>query len=232
MTRQRTLLGLGLILALSLAGCWPAGEVQSVTIASQGSEAAVQNRTTPSFSAEPTPDETSTPSPSPTAVIDYRPDEIEPSAAFLFPLTIQHLTTSSATVHFELVEPRQGRLVLWLQDQSPTAAFVFPFEADRAQQSFVIDGLESGASYVVGVGIAGADGVFRSPQYYEQLWGPITFTVPEANSYPLRIAAIGDSGYGEQATFELAELMASYQPDFVLHTGDLVYLAQNNLNPT
>jgi predicted phosphodiesterase len=214
-----------------MAGCQPTGDIQSVAVASRTPPAFSTAVLVTSISTDPQEPQVTTPAITPTAVIDYRPDEIEQSVAFLFPLTIQHLTTSSVTLHFELVEPRQGRLVLWPQGLSPAEAFVLPFDASSAQQIFVVDGLESGAGYVVGVAIEGVDGVFRSPHYFEHRWGPIGFTVPDVDPYPLRVGVIGDSGYGEQTTIELAALMASYDFDFVLHTGDLVYLAQNNLNP-
>jgi 3',5'-cyclic AMP phosphodiesterase CpdA len=42
---------------------------------------------------------------------------------------------------------------------------------------------------------------------------------------PLRIGVFGDSGFGEEITAALADRLADLQPDLILHTGDLVYLA-------
>jgi len=42
---------------------------------------------------------------------------------------------------------------------------------------------------------------------------------------------IGDSGFGQPVTAKLAEQMAGYPLDFVIHTGDVVYNAGANANP-
>lgn len=233
MTRTRThaYVLAGVLLSLAVVGCRPTGVVHSVTIASLTSEALTTPLAGTQSSSETEELRPATPAASPSAVIDYRPDEIETSAGFLFPLTVQFVSPNSVTIHFELLAPQEGHVVLWPQEQSPAAAFVFAFADASAQQSFVIDGLDSGSGYFVGVGIEGGDGVFRSPHYYDQPWGPIHFVVPDDDPYPLRVGVVGDSGYGEQETKDLAASMATYEPDFVLHTGDLVYLAQNNLDP-
>ena len=41
---------------------------------------------------------------------------------------------------------------------------------------------------------------------------------------------MGDSGFGEAITYELAEQMATYDLDFVIHTGDIVYKVSDNKN--
>ncbi len=46
-----------------------------------------------------------------------------------------------------------------------------------------------------------------------------------------RVAVVGDSGFGEEVTRRLGALMATYAPDFVIHTGDLVYNLQENSSP-
>lgn len=40
---------------------------------------------------------------------------------------------------------------------------------------------------------------------------------------PFSFAVFGDSGTGSRAQYRIAELVAAARPDFVLHTGDLVY---------
>ncbi len=57
------------------------------------------------------------------------------------------------------------------------------------------------------------------------------FRLPGAEARALRIGVLGDSGFGQPATFELAREMATYDLDFVIHTGDLVYHADENPSP-
>ncbi len=42
---------------------------------------------------------------------------------------------------------------------------------------------------------------------------------------------IGDSGFGQEVTFDLATQMAALDLDFVLHTGDVVYNIEQNTDP-
>jgi acid phosphatase len=191
-------------------------------------------QTTPGLGLEATTTRdlvTLTPSASPTPPINFHPDEQSSQIGYLFPLSIQHLTRSSVTIHFELAQPSIGYFVLWPETEGLSNAFLFAFDQATIDQNFVVDGLQPGIRYRIDVAIPGDDGVYRSPNYRSLPWGPIAFTLPEGDNFPLRVAVIGDSGYGESTTLDLAALMASYQPDFMLHTGDLVYLAENNLDP-
>lgn len=217
--------------AVLFTGCRPTESVQSVSFSTpsppgtgiSGEATAILVETTEPLTA--TLAATSIPS------IDFRPDEINTEIGFLFPITVQHLTPGSVTLSFELDQAQPGNLVLWPESQGLSSAFIFPIDPDTPQQTFVIDGLQMGERYQVGVAVAGDDSIFRSPHYFSQAWGPIGFTVPVNDPYPIRVGIIGDSGLGEQVTFDLANLLAASQPDFVLHTGDLVYLAANNLDP-
>jgi predicted phosphodiesterase len=58
-------------------------------------------------------------------------------------------------------------------------------------------------------------------------WPTLTFsTLPYEG--PLRIVALGDSGFGDNTTPELAALMAAHQPHLFLHLGDVVYRMYEN----
>jgi predicted phosphodiesterase len=47
----------------------------------------------------------------------------------------------------------------------------------------------------------------------------------------LRVAVIGDSGFGESITYALAAQMAASEPDLVIHVGDIVYSVFENGTP-
>jgi predicted phosphodiesterase len=47
----------------------------------------------------------------------------------------------------------------------------------------------------------------------------------------LRVGVIGDSGFGDPATFALAVAMAAYKVDFVIQMGDAVYRVDENDSP-
>jgi acid phosphatase len=84
--------------------------------------------------------------------------------------------------------------------------------------------------YTAMVGLPLKGNVYQQPHFMRQEWGAVGFqTVSE--SLPLRIGVIGDSGLGERDTFALADLMATHDLNFVLHTGDVVYLMYNHPNP-
>lgn len=51
----------------------------------------------------------------------------------------------------------------------------------------------------------------------------MAFTTHKAAGRPFRFAVFGDSGSGEKGQYLLAERLAAARPDFVLHTGDVVY---------
>jgi 3',5'-cyclic AMP phosphodiesterase CpdA len=52
-----------------------------------------------------------------------------------------------------------------------------------------------------------------------------------SGSSSFSVAVLGDSGFGDPETFQLTELIASYDPSFVIHTGDVVYDVQDNAGP-
>ena len=90
--------------------------------------------------------------------------------------------------------------------------------------------MEPGTAYEVVLGLRIPDGSYAQPAFLGAAWGSLRFhTQPTAE--PLRVGVIGDSGFGEPVTDQLAGLMAGYPLDFVVHTGDLVYNAGENASP-
>jgi 3',5'-cyclic AMP phosphodiesterase CpdA len=75
------------------------------------------------------------------------------------------------------------------------------------------------------------DGASYAPVWFEgRPWDPVRFHTP-APGETLRIGVLGDSGFGQAATYHLAGLMATYELDAVIHTGDLVYNIQDEGDP-
>lgn len=182
----------------------------------------------PARAATPTPAPTA--SPAPTALPF---GETTAATEYILPLTVQHVTGSTAVLTFELQEPADGLLLYWpVEDRADQ--HVVELAPGEAGQQIVLSGLEPGTGYeaVVGLGPDSASGVFRQPPFLKQRWGPITFTTAGAQGdEPLRVGVIGDSGFGEERTYQLAAGMAAADLDFALHTGDVVYQMYNDANP-
>ncbi|MBN1490488.1 MAG: metallophosphoesterase, partial [Phycisphaerae bacterium] len=92
------------------------------------------------------------------------------------------------------------------------------FTADRTDDRCIaeIDGLQEGALYRYEITIAGKSGV------------PVLLAVGDVRTAPppgdsFRVIAFGDSGTGKRAQYRLAERMPEYEPDLIIHTGDIVY---------
>ncbi|MEE9216408.1 MAG: metallophosphoesterase [Anaerolineales bacterium] len=92
-------------------------------------------------------------------------------------------------------------------------------------------GLTPGNPYSVQVGLGEDLESLRVPEFFGANWGPIRFEVPSLGEPDLRFGVIGDSGFGDDQTRELIELMNGYNLDFVLHTGDAVYNMNEESGP-
>jgi predicted phosphodiesterase len=164
---------------------------------------------------------TLTPSPTPIAL-----GGLSTTISYTLPLTVRHVTDTSATLFFELSAPSEGVLLYEPAEGSQRAVTLNP--SDVTQQ-IVLEGLMPGTAYRARVGLGGG-GTFKEPGFREQAWGPVSFHTQSATE-PLRIGVIGDSGFGQQVTYDLATQMAALDLDFVLHTGDVVYSIEQNTNP-
>lgn len=156
---------------------------------------------------------------------------IEGAAAVVFvhPPVLTHLTENSAAICFELDQPADGIVTLVAGDRS--TGISLPFAADRARQALVVNELSSGTSYTARIGVAAEAGGFAVPGFPVPGtdWGPLTFRTPDLAA-PLRVGVLGDAGFGDSTTYALVEEMTARDFDFVIHTGDVVYQAYNNLS--
>ncbi|MCI0708864.1 MAG: metallophosphoesterase [Chloroflexi bacterium] len=138
------------------------------------------------------------------------------SPQFLIPPTTLHVTETSAVVYWWL--PTTGlnaKLTLKGNDNSPRELSISDEKA-----LVILDDLAPGVEYVYQVELNG-----QFPLYFDADWSTVRFTTPEPDA-PMRFAVIGDSGYGDDVTLQLVAHMAAHEPDFLLHTGDMVYFSE------
>jgi predicted phosphodiesterase len=153
------------------------------------------------------------------------------SVNYVIPLTVQHVTASSATLYFELSQPHSGILTFMRVDQPSTSADWVELEEQRTKHLITVEDLAAGYEYQAIVGLSDDKGSYRAPGNSEELWDAVHFETPADDVGIMRVGVLGDSGFGDGATGSLLEEMASYDFDFVIHTGDLVYNVGENIDP-
>jgi predicted phosphodiesterase len=145
------------------------------------------------------------------------------------PLTIQHVSETEATLFFELETPADGSMLYW-PAAHPDQIAVVPFSPDETRHQVRLEGLLPGNQYQAVVGLSAEGDLYQPPNFRGLDWGSVNLNTPGGEE-PLRIGVIGDSGLGESSTLALAEQMAAHDLDFVLHTGDVVYLMKDHSDP-
>ena len=178
----------------------------------------------------PSPSTTPSPSPSPTPGPSLILSETHSKISYVSPLTVQHVTHESVVCIFELEDALDGYLFYW-----PALAGIGEikweaFKADRTQHVIEIRELIPGKEYEFAVGLLDQDGSYLTPSFLESIWDPIHIRTLKVEPWPLLVGVFGDSGFGQEITFELAQRMATFDLDLVLHTGDIVYRVYDNLN--
>lgn len=143
-----------------------------------------------------------------------------PAQSLTFPPTVQRLAETSVTIHGGLtVGTGSARLVVTADGEPARSQMVEPvFRA-------VFDDLTPATTYRYQV-LAGASPLVTLDG---SIWGPSQFTTPPYNR-PLRVAAIGDTGWGDNITRQLAAHMAAQNPHLLLHLGDALYRSATDFN--
>lgn len=211
----------------------PTTQLVQVETATQAHTATTVHTTTiptvtlaPSPTSAPTSTPASKPTQTPQAIIIT--DTLS-EVGYNLPLTIQHVSETGATLFFELETPADGSLLYW-SSAEPDKLSVVPFSADEARHQVRLEGLIPETEYQAVVGLSAVGNLYQPPNFRGREWGLVKFHTPGGEE-PLRIGVIGDSGFGEESTLALAEQMATHDLDFVLHTGDVVYLMNNHPGP-
>lgn len=173
-----------------------------------------------------TPSSTAIASPTNTLVpYTLKLEEANTDVEYQIPLTLQYVNPTSATFSFELSNPHEGSLFLW-NTMGPVEER--PFSSNETAFTFTFHGLQPGGEYMAAVGLRDLLGGYSTLLYQEREWGMVQFRTLPAQQSPVRVAVLGDSGFGEQTTYRLIERIATYDPDFVIHTGDVVYNIQED----
>ena len=154
----------------------------------------------------------------------------EPEAVFLpelaaeeyvIPPTLQHAWPGGATIFFELAEETTVTILTAHQDAGPWRVALRPGTGQRFL--LPVQDLVPGETYEIAVGVPDSAGAYHPPSFLGERWGPLRLHVPEAAPASVRLVVLGDSGYGDPVTRDLAAAAADYAPDATVHLGDLVY---------
>jgi predicted phosphodiesterase len=186
------------------------------------------NTTTPSATSVPTATVTSTISPTPGPAIVL--EDTHSTISYVIPITVQHITRESMICSFELDHPAEGYLFYWPAGEGMEKRGWLPLSNEARQHVIKVDGLIPGEEYQIAIGLLDESGSYLSPGFLEAAWDPIRVRTLRQEIWPLLVGALGDSGFGGVITYELAEQMANYDLDFVIHTGDIVYNVSDNKN--
>lgn len=184
--------------------------------------ATVTMQPTPSPSATFPPTPSFTPGPS---LLLSKPHS---NVSYISPLTIQHVTQKSVICTFELEDALGGYLFYWPSNAGMQDMRWEAFNEDRTQHVIEIGELDPGKEYEFAVGLIDQNGSYSPPLFLDTIWDPIRVRTIREELWPLLVGVFGDSGFGQEITTELTQQMASYDLDFVLHTGDIVYRVYDN----
>lgn len=136
---------------------------------------------------------------------------------FFIPPTILHTTEETAMVYFRLSEyTENGFLIISQGDQEVQR---IPLLRDQLRQKMTITNLEPATTYSYQVEV---DGLIPPLLDFPEAWESLSFRT-QPYTYPIRFAALGDSGFGDSVTQQLAAHIAAHNVDFFIHLGDIVY---------
>jgi len=218
------------LLSVAAVGCAraPSSPIPSATATSTQASTSFHTLT-PSPTLDPAPTRTPRLTSTPLPLVEFVDKPAD--SAYQVPLTVQKLTPFEATIHFELDKPSSGWLLYRPDQQDFAGWWALPLAEDETIHQVPLIGLTPGCSYSVQVGLGDDLESLSAPSLLGADWGPINFEAPSIGEPNLRFGVIGDSGFGDDQTRELAERMRSYDLDFVLHTGDTVYKAFEQSGP-
>lgn len=142
---------------------------------------------------------------------------------FVIPPTLLHVGETTAMIGYWLSQITDSG-VLRVFDQDGVEVQTLPLLTDRAV--ITVEGLAPSSPYSYRIEVGG--GV---PPYldFAEMWGGLSFHT-QPYEWPLRFAAIGDSGFGDSTTIKLAEHIAAHDIHAFLHLGDVVYNSHEHDN--
>jgi predicted phosphodiesterase len=140
--------------------------------------------------------------------------------AYRLPLTLRHVSQSSATLFFELNLPAEGQFVLQPTTQTESG-FERALDPGQTRHLLTFEKLTPGTEYEAFVVLGNSREAYQQPNFQSRAWGPVRFSTP-TDTGPLRFGVIGDASFGDPATIALIAAMADSELDFVLNLGDVV----------
>jgi hypothetical protein len=150
---------------------------------------------------------------------------------FTEPVTIRNVTETSATLQFELSQGAPGFLLYRARGDASLPWLWVMLNPNQKRYQLTLTDLIPNAIYDVRLGLGNDLSQIQSPSFQGENWAPVEFRTLEPGSSNFSVAVLGDSGFGDPETYQLTELIASYEPSFVVHTGDVVYDVQDNNDP-
>jgi hypothetical protein len=225
--RASIFVGLVFLLAAS-SGCKPVhstGSLPPTVGLSKASPSPVSTATTPPATSAPLATLTAqAPSPEPVVIA-------QGTASYIRPPTVQFISETSAIIVFELDNPDGYSLRYWPSGQGVREMITIPLDPGQNSYTIKLQNLSPGADYLAGVFAEDGNGTFAAPLFGDEVWDPVRIhTLPEGG-LPIRIAVLGDSGFGQDLTHDLTQAMADQHPDVFIHAGDLVYNAGQEDTP-
>lgn len=148
--------------------------------------------------------------------------------AYVLPMTIRHVTSTTATLFFEIDQPVKGVLFYQTVDATQSGRVALPVEETR--HHVLLENLEPGTTYQVKVGVQPDQDTWAEPGFRGERWAPLTFRTP-SDDRTLRFGVMGDASFGDAVTGSLVAQMAAANLDFVILTGDIVDETDANADP-
>ncbi len=138
---------------------------------------------------------------------------------FFLPPTVQHVTETSAVIYFWLNAPPTSGYLLIMNEGNIVREFSLAIDTPLHQ--IVVDGLAPSTTYEYQVIVNDVDPLLLTGA----AWSNLSFQTPPYE-WPLRLTALGDTGFGDNITLRMGKLAAQHELDLFLHLGDVVYFMQ------
>jgi predicted phosphodiesterase len=135
---------------------------------------------------------------------------------FFLPPTVQHVTENSAVIYFWLNAPPATGSLLILKEATQVREVALA--SDTPVHQIFVDGLEPATTYQYQVVVNDLEPLLLTGTD----WTGLSFQTPPYE-WPLRLTALGDTGFGDDITLRIGKLVAQHDLDLFLHLGDVVY---------
>lgn len=143
-----------------------------------------------------------------------KPTYAQNALQFIVPPTVHHVEETQAYIYYWVPDGLVDLELILSQGEQEMRRIAL----DATRATVLIDALTPATSYVFRMVSAGQPQVY----YNDTPWDAVQFRT-QPFEWPLRFVTVGDSGFGDNITLQLAEHMAAQDVDFLVHLGDIVY---------